>query len=771
MRTFSKKTAIALAIAVLAVSGASAALPAHAADVPVVAQEDIDALIRFLPEFEEIRSLPATPENRERFLRFAAENGLDLDRFILAGSRIGVGVAMLADPLLEETLGGGIPEPMRLSAAERQLVADNLPRIREAIAKNAPPPLDAEEEFADDAAVVSAFQGTTVFASPLTVMSENELSRLVRRIPEARRALWVEILPGVLLFSNRDFAAAESRFARVLSGHPAGELGDVVHAYLLRVHADSLVFGGRFDEALIGYRKVLERYSDDANPVVTQQRAVALFGIGLAHFIAGRADAAETGFRAVIDAFAGREEPFLRYQIASAHNNLAVLLSRRGDTEAAFGALDAGIAALGESGSVEFRELAARIAVAGGVLRLQAGDLEKAREIFDDVLARYADGPPAVAAHAVNAVNNNLLIAKTREDAAMAADLQEALIAAFGRRTEPELGDLLFQVGVSRAVALAHEDDADAALELLDVLMDCPAARHPALRERFADALWFKGLLLDNMGEYAKAAAVFESFVAGFADERTDKIRQAVSRAFASLALARKRNGDYDGAADAYRAMAAWCDAEEENAEVGIAVAANMRLLAEDLLAEGRADEAFAVYEDIVARFGDKPYARRSADVAYAAETLRDSGEAGKIAMVTQAAMRRGMERKDDTYLNRLGELLERYAGRREPEVDDAVGGVMLARAVALFHAKRYEEGDALLEEVVVRYGAREDSGGRRITVRALLTRAGRLRDLGETAAAAAAYRDIMERFGDDASLRMDTRVARLELEKIEGGE
>lgn len=169
----------------------------------------------------------------------------------------------------------------------------------------------------------------------------------------------------------------------------------------------------------------------------------------------------------------------------------------------------------------------------------------------------------------------------------------------------------------------------------------------------------------------------------------------------------------------------------------------------------GRADEAIAVYDELVSRAGG------SRELGLRENAVR--------ALFNKGARLARLDRLEEA-IAVWDELVSRYADDPEPSMSEAVGKAMVNKGIALAELNRQAEAIAVLDEVVSRWGEAGDPVLRVRAARALLNKGSALIQMGHRELALSTYADLIKRFGKykEPALREQVASARVRKEALE---
>ena len=741
---------------------------------PELNQKDIDTFIEHLPFFLEMRTMPTSPETTKKIEAFAEENNLDLTWFVLAGSKISLGVGMESGMRTIAALSDKILETMLPNATEMELIRKNQNALATAIVEHIGNEhyVKLHERMRDDRLALELYLITTTLY-PNTEDPERNLPVLLDYVLPEREALWEKIVPALVDLAKNDYAAAASRFNTVLEQHSAEELGAPTHAFLLRVYASALGLQGKTAEALPIFDAIWERYGGSDDTMVIQQNAIALFAEGLLYMQLHRYDEALAEFDRLVQTYRDRTEPVVMLQVSGAYNNQAVVYSRSGRVAEALTAFNACIETYQEREELPVVEFVARVMVAKGVLLLQTNRLDEADAVFDMVVDRYSTSPVGVIAkHAAIALNNRIVTAEARNDNDGAEREMKRLAENFGKRTEPEVLEWVGTALFGRGISAAREGRNRETIEAFQLLADNERlAELPAFRDKAAGAMWFLGSTYLELEEYRNAIATLERMIVRFAAGNDPKIQALVAQALSTLAYTRSESGDQEGSLATFgRLIETYI--ENDSLEVQKHVVSGMRSAAETLLALGRADEAFDMYNRLIERFGPINDVRLSVDVLHARSAVTDQSEAGKIAQVIKFALHR-VDRGGGDAIALYDRLISQYRDRTEPAIEAAVANAMVGKARFLSGTQSNEDAIAVCNEIIQRYGGSTDAKTRLPVAMALMLLSSEYANAGNREAAIDGVKRIIREYDgtDDMIMKSYVRSAKQMAKKLEVAE
>ncbi|UCC72132.1 MAG: tetratricopeptide repeat protein [Gemmatimonadota bacterium] len=169
----------------------------------------------------------------------------------------------------------------------------------------------------------------------------------------------------------------------------------------------------------------------------------------------------------------------------------------------------------------------------------------------------------------------------------------------------------------------------------------------------------------------------------------------------------------------------------------------------------GRAEEAIAVYDDLVNRTGG------SRQLGLRENAVR--------ALFNKGASLSGMHRYEEA-LAVYDELVGTYSNETTPVMNEAVGKAMINKGIALAELNRLAEAVGVLDEVVKRWSDATDPVLRERAAKAMLNKAAAMIQLGQDGVALKVYEAIETLYGRDKApnVRKQVAVARTRKEALE---
>jgi tetratricopeptide (TPR) repeat protein len=169
----------------------------------------------------------------------------------------------------------------------------------------------------------------------------------------------------------------------------------------------------------------------------------------------------------------------------------------------------------------------------------------------------------------------------------------------------------------------------------------------------------------------------------------------------------------------------------------------------------GRADEAIAVYDDLVGRTGG------SRQLGLRENAVR--------ALFNKGASLAGLHRHEEA-VGVYDELVGTFSGEPGTVMSEAVGKAMVNKGIALAELNRLPEAVGVLDEVVTRWSESTDPVLRERAAKALLNKAAALIQMGQEGVALKVYETIEKLYGRDKApnVREQVAVARVRREVLE---
>jgi len=158
-----------------------------------------------------------------------------------------------------------------------------------------------------------------------------------------------------------------------------------------------------------------------------------------------------------------------------------------------------------------------------------------------------------------------------------------------------------------------------------------------------------------------------------------------------------------------------------------------------------RADEAIAVYDDLVARTGG------SRQLGLRENAVR--------ALFNKGASLAGMHRWEEA-IGVYDELVGTYSGEPGAVMSEAVGKAMINKGIALAELNRPSEAVGVLDEVVERWSDSTDPILRARAAKALLNKASAMIQMGQQGIALRVYETIEKKYGRDKAPNVREQVA-----------
>ena len=510
------------------------------------------------------------------------------------------------------------------------------------------------------------------------------------------------------------------------------------------------------EEAVAVYQELVDRYGGDPDPALRGLAATALLNKGVVLGWLNRPEEALAAYREVWDRYGGDPDPASRGLAARALRAQAATLAGLGRPEEALPVIEQAVGL--------FRELAEADPETYGP------DLDSAQQLLADVKAQAAQ---SLFKRAVGLGEDRDAPESLEEAVAVYQDL----VVRYGDDPDPALRYLAATALLNKGVVLGWLNRmGEAAAAYQDLVVRYGDDPDPALRGLAARALRARAATLAGLGRPEEALPVIEQAVGLFrelaeADPETyepdlDPAQQLHARIKAQAAqfLFDKAVGlgeDRDSPEKLEEAVAVYQELVDRYG--GDPDPALRGLAATALLNKGvvlgwlnRPEEALAAYREVWDRYGGDP---DPASRGLAARALR-----------AQAATLAGLGRPEEALpvieqaVGLFRELAEADPETYGPDLDSAqqlLADVKAQAAQSLFKRavglgedrdapESLEEAVAVYQDLVVRYGDDPDPALRYLAATALLNKGVVLGWLNRMGEAAAAYQDLVVRYGDD---------------------
>ncbi len=171
----------------------------------------------------------------------------------------------------------------------------------------------------------------------------------------------------------------------------------------------------------------------------------------------------------------------------------------------------------------------------------------------------------------------------------------------------------------------------------------------------------------------------------------------------------------------------------------------------------GRSEEAIAVYDDLLRRYGGL------SDPSSREHTAR--------ALFNKGARLADLNRPADA-LTVYGQLLERFGQSTEPKITEAVAKAMVNRGIALGRLRRYDEAVVAFDDVLILWADERNPFLQERVALALLNKATALMKLGRPEGTLASYEELVRRFANDRrpQLQRQVSIAKVLIESVRSG-
>jgi len=527
---------------------------------------------------------------------------------------------------------------------------------------------------------------------------------------------------------------------------------------------DALLRAGRFEDALVVWGRVLERFGEAQGGALGRQIPNLRLTQSAVLVTLDRLGEAETAFDELCtwtrqasdpDWVLAQIQDFNLYFATTLHKRARALLKeqRYGETIAVadvllgrFGGdpppgrldlvVDAlrlrataladsdraqeGIELLGEL--VEryrnIEEPAVRTSVAGALIKRadllnDGGEQTRALDVFDELIARFGDAPDPdlreKVAYAFAAKASTLLGDDRNEEAIAAVD---EMLSLFGEASEPELCVYVARALANKAVAVWRLGRLEDAIAVDDeVIARFADAAEAELSEWVAWVLGHKASSLRELGRVEESIAVWGDMIDRYSEASSPVLRERVATALrerAELLVAAGRCAEAIDLADALIARGS----DEHDPQQTYLLAQGLAVKGAALLGEKRLEDAIVPLDALIAGFQDAdPTSRSTAEerrlrtqVAFA---LRDKA-------VALYRLGRDEEAKaaEDEMVTRFGEdalagfdeLSSRHTNATDPQMRELLVSALQGKAVVLAGLDRQDEALQVLTELIERF-------------------------------------------------------------------
>jgi tetratricopeptide (TPR) repeat protein len=159
----------------------------------------------------------------------------------------------------------------------------------------------------------------------------------------------------------------------------------------------------------------------------------------------------------------------------------------------------------------------------------------------------------------------------------------------------------------------------------------------------------------------------------------------------------------------------------------------------------GQTDEAIAVCDDLVARFGS------SEEMAIA--------EKVSSALYNKSVTMRKTGRSDEAIII-CDDLVARFGNRKETPIAEKVAMALFHKGITLGRMGRFDDEIAVYDDIVVRFGNRKETPIAEKVADALANKVFRLRQIGRSDEEISVYDDLVDRFGRREEISIAEKVA-----------
>ena len=526
---------------------------------------------------------------------------------------------------------------------------------------------------------------------------------------------------------------------------------------------DALLREGRFEDALVVWGQVLERFGEAQGGALGRQIPNLRLTQSAVLVMLDRLGEAETAFDELCTWTRQASDPdwvlahlqdFNLYFATTLHTRARALLEekRYGETIATadallerFGeapppgrldlvvdALRIRATALADSGRTQeaipllgelveryrdIEEPAVRTSVATALIKRAelldgCGEHERALEVFDELITRFGDAPDPdlreKVAYAFAAKASALLDNDGNEEAIRAVD---ELLSRFGEASEPELSVHVARALANKAAALGRLGRPEDAIAVDDeVIARFADAADLDVSERVAWVLGHKASSLSELGRVEESIAVWGDMIARYSEARSPVRRDRVASALrerAELLMATGRRSEAIDLADVLIARGS-----DEHDPQQYLRAQGLATKGAALLGEKRLEDAIVPLNELIAGFQDDHPTLRST----AAERRLRTQVAFALRDKAVALYRLGREQEaktaEDEMVTRFGEdalagfdeLSSRHANANDPHLRELLVSALQGKAAVLSGLDRQDEALQVLTELIDRF-------------------------------------------------------------------
>ncbi len=442
------------------------------------------------------------------------------------------------------------------------------------------------------------------------------------------------------------------------------------------------------------------------------------------------------------------QEPRVAASVAMALYDLGGLLLDSGQAESALEIADEILTRFGHSSELALQDWIARALRIKAVSLVRKDCYEQALAVEEDALRRYGKRPPSEQPYAgLDALLGKAWALSQLNRTHDAIVSYDELVSCYGRERTLYAREKIAQSLEGKAFILLEDGrNAEAIAVIDDLCARLARAGEPRLQVRLAGGLNIKALALERLNRLDEAIEIHDAALVRWADTRHPVLEEIVaamhtqkanclklagqfSQSVATWTEVAERYGDADSpilrdmAETALKEKASILAAAGSPAE-GIVVADALIerardtgnglprdrrvLLAQSLVVKGAAlfaddryDEALAVFDDVIERFGDavEPKLRREVTQALHVKVVA-LDRLGREEQSTQA-FQFMLDRFGAEALLLFEEIVDHFADASEPGQREGVAAALYSKAMALGHVNREREALATLTELI----------------------------------------------------------------------
>ncbi len=387
---------------------------------------------------------------------------------------------------------------------------------------------------------------------------------LVRFMRAFYSSVEIEAIRSDLRRSSQDSDASRHSLATALRERL--EPGSGRDATVLHNSGVALAAEGSFDEAIVVWEDLIERFGESDAAGVQEAVAATLAQLAGVLGVRGRLDDALARSDELVDRFDTSSGPGLAQYVARGLLNRGTALAELGRVPEAMAAWDDVARRFGENDEPEVRAAVALACVnRAGALQVLDRSVE-ALDALDAVVKQFAaSSDVGVMRHVATGLVNkgNLLRELDRPEDAAAACLE--VVSRFQDADDPELRDQVAKALVNHGTVLASLEKYSQALEAWEkCVARYEGGGSPELRLSVAKALSNCAVVMNGTGRWEEAAATADDIERRFGDGAIAAVRTMVAGALVQKGVALTRLERRSEALAVYEGLSSWLDESPE---------------------------------------------------------------------------------------------------------------------------------------------------------------------------------------------------------------